>query len=684
MRKLYIPTTTFNFNNILSSESISPKAYYERRGFGYKRWMEIPENNVDNVVLLYDEAFAFERPISDIEDHPMLIEFETDKDYPQVAEGVYYSDSTIYFSPWNTRFIFFCEKDKMITLSLSDSSLETKMLPIYKGKLVVETYTPKTTNQHLEVCIPLCEEGIEYDFRLNKMKGLLYGYYIGVRLSSTSELVEKYNSLQELYNIFSSVLSSENHSPTIIQEDRMIYLISEIQKDIPYIKYLEGQLGDSKNVIAVIDKLESMGVRFPGYVGQRFLRDAIINGTSDNNFAINWVKEYFSQLKQLEKKSRVYLSANSEEIIVSDLYLSKIANLSQKDAELVKVWINNVLIKKEFNGNTGSYKEQLSDEITLATREILQSDWESDPIRQQLNSMRKYIRGQEVDFLWSNGIASSISAVLAKGNDWEQLYSFLKSKSLYDYRLAFAFYGELIGFANLTRDFTDHLLNSSDRNYVAEVYKEFMGQLLGIESIISNQQKEGSCIMSNGTENRTRLKVEASLSSDGFEQLINNLISICKGASLDKHLYETYYKKYGLTYDFLSAIKEDKHFGRGKGVQKTIVKELERILKVSKGQTSKKQSVIGQQTILFDIDIIHRMNCFSGLSEKVKKRLLDNWNYTVKKNGYMTDEQIKHFVNLCKKEGRESEHHKELFNIFTDDLAKEFMREIKNEDLWRQ
>ena len=74
MKKLYIPTSTLNFNNILSSESISPKAFYAIRGFGYSRWQEVEENNQENVVLLYEEPFEFTRPASDVEDHPMLVE----------------------------------------------------------------------------------------------------------------------------------------------------------------------------------------------------------------------------------------------------------------------------------------------------------------------------------------------------------------------------------------------------------------------------------------------------------------------------------------------------------------------------------------------------------------------------------------------------------------------------------
>lgn len=55
IQKYYIPTTTLNLNNILSSESISPKAFYAARGFGYSSWESIPENDVDNAIILYGQ-----------------------------------------------------------------------------------------------------------------------------------------------------------------------------------------------------------------------------------------------------------------------------------------------------------------------------------------------------------------------------------------------------------------------------------------------------------------------------------------------------------------------------------------------------------------------------------------------------------------------------------------------------
>lgn len=135
MKKLYIPTSTLNFNNILSSESISPKAFYSVRGFGYSRWQDVEENANENVTLLYEQPFSFTRPKSDLEDHPMLVEIITDKDFQMLDNGVLYCDFTIYLSPWRTRFIFFSEQDRRVVLSMSESSLETKMLGLYQRQL---------------------------------------------------------------------------------------------------------------------------------------------------------------------------------------------------------------------------------------------------------------------------------------------------------------------------------------------------------------------------------------------------------------------------------------------------------------------------------------------------------------------------------------------------------------------
>ena len=64
--KLYIPTSTLNFNNIMSSESISPVSFYDKRKYGYKRFEKVEPNNFDNIIILYNKY-----PIFDIYDNKL-------------------------------------------------------------------------------------------------------------------------------------------------------------------------------------------------------------------------------------------------------------------------------------------------------------------------------------------------------------------------------------------------------------------------------------------------------------------------------------------------------------------------------------------------------------------------------------------------------------------------------------
>lgn len=490
MRKLYIPTSTFNFNNILSSESISPKAFYERRGFGYSRWLEIPENGNLNNIILYEQPFEFNRPESETEDHPMLIEIETDENFKLVADGIYCCDHTIYLSPWTTKFIFFSEQDKRVTLSLSDSSLETKLIRIYEKQLVIGKY-PKNTNSVPSDCdVPFNPEAITNDYRLNKMKGLLYGYYIGAMLSTSVSLTKKHNILSELQDIFSAVLSSENNIPTVAQEERMKVLLRQLQRTPSWYQRLLKCCGNDETLTnKLINGLRGDGVTFPdaGINKEQILY--MLSSKKDDkedNRALVWLKDEQNKLKRQIQKERSLLMPADKEIVTVNLSLKELSDTAISDAKenlMIKAWINEVISNDYYNGNISSCKEKLSDEVTKKAKELYNESWDGSPMKSMLNDMRRYVRGQENNMSWNNYVIASIASVLAKGNDWEQLLSFMKSKSISDYRLAFAFYGELNGFANLTRDFTDNIFNLDDKNYIAGVYQEIDEQLLGCKHV---------------------------------------------------------------------------------------------------------------------------------------------------------------------------------------------------------
>jgi len=50
---LFIPVHINNFNNIFSTGSISPPAFYQRRSFGYSRYVNHYMSPFNNITLAY-------------------------------------------------------------------------------------------------------------------------------------------------------------------------------------------------------------------------------------------------------------------------------------------------------------------------------------------------------------------------------------------------------------------------------------------------------------------------------------------------------------------------------------------------------------------------------------------------------------------------------------------------------
>lgn len=478
--KYYIPTSSLNFNNILSTESLSPKSFYEKRGFGYSRWFSVEENCIAHLTLLYGAPHMFNRPKSDIEDHPMLIEIDTDEEFPEVVEGVYYTDRTIYLNPWQTKFIFFSEKDKTIAMSMSDSSLETKLVRLYQRKIYVHQFDGTYPIIQKDSVVPVgnIDKLVEEDYIINKMKGLLYGYYIGANLSSLKEDVRKLDALREILNIFSSVLSSYDKVPSSIQRSKLNELFDYLDSQQPIYSELEKEIGSRQ----LVDRVFSVFKRH-GYVFTAIDRSELIyglQGDSENNKSVIWVNREIDRQKALMASSRIMLNPDDAEIIVSskDKVFAPKTISDNLMSNLFVGWVNDVLCSKAFNGKINSIKELLSDEITKTAKNIIGAEWENSPIRTYLNQLRRHVRGEEFNQTWDNGVLSSISSVLIKGDDWEQLLNFMQSKGMNDYRIAFAMYGVLNGFANMTRDFTDLLL-TKESSYLSKVYRKMYGQLLG-------------------------------------------------------------------------------------------------------------------------------------------------------------------------------------------------------------
>lgn len=637
MKKYYIPTSTLNFNNILSSESISPKAFYSIRGFGYPRWTEVEENNNKNVIMLYSQPFSFVRPKSDMEDHPMLVEIVTDESFPMVSDGIFICDHTIYLSPWRTRFIFFSPQNKLVALSLSDSSLETKMLTLYSQRLLVQDFPLKEVGV-LEISKPLNKEAVEHDFRINRMKGFLYGYYIGALLSNSLEIVKRANILQELRNIFFSILSTESRIPTILQQEKLENLFNEIQKSNPIVSYLQSIKKESACVEKIISDLTELGVVFPSKVNSvENIIQSLKYATDGNNYALDWLNGEEQKLNQLEQRNRTPLQVSAEEVVMVDNSLSKISNSylrEDNERALVRAWCNEVFALKEYNGKVSTFAESLSDEVTRKAKAVYGDSWEDSYSKSVLNQMRRYVRAQESNISWKDDLFSSIAAVIAKGSDWEQLRKFMQSKMMSDYKIAFAFFGELNGFANLTRDFTDVLFAHKDRNYVALVYKEIYGQLHGEDPSLNNE----NTILSDGRP-QSNDKDTTEKTNESLRVKIETIIKAHPKTSLSEKDKEIIKRTLNIVQDedsFIDMI--GKEVGNPKsGIFKYIKKEL----KPKKEQTKIEDAPIDQKKIPKEASL------FGYITNGVSKLLESDTTDRKKSYSIINDTNAVKILNSC-------------------------------------
>ena len=698
MRKFYIPTSTLNFNNILSSESISPKAFYEKRQFGYSRWMTIPENPFNNAIVLYDSLCYFERPESEIEDHPMLIEILFDENELQRTESFWYSDHTIYLSPSTTNFYFYSGREMTITKSMSESSLETKLTYLYRFRLKLIQQMPDvvydTNVLSQEPCV-LNEGAIASDIRTNKMKGLLYGYYIGALLSSDTDSVRYLKVLREIHNIFAAILSSFEKRPTHYQNERLDTLF----------EYLNEQSEDFINVYNIVDKDKHKTKQLLQYFKSKwnvprnfedkssylfYLQSAKEQeGQNESeNYAITWIKSKISRAKHDMKQKRHLQQPSADEIVVSGNNLFSLSNQYLAGDDIAKRFcmaLFNETLLQNTNGKISTYKEELATNITLKAKDVYQELWDNSATRAYLNDLRRQVGGEDFKHEWSNGLLPSIAADVIAGDDWEKLLAFMQGKEMTDYKLAFAIYGVLNGFANLTRDFTD-LLYEQDSKYVWIVYQTFHKMLFGKELTDKLEFHDFKPeVTPNKIEEQDARQIEDSKTTipTSVESLSNELVQLFQShPKYKKEKHENYCKQ--IVDDNLTNLDEIRNLSTKRDGWVSIVDEIKKQRLQINGSPKKQRFQRIESPTLFQT----QPNSQFPLSDSIKylpldaqKRIQANWQFTAMGFLYMSDDHINFFVNLCKKEGRgEGKHNDSHFlkGLFDETLARQIYEELKN------
>ena len=626
MKRYYIPTSSLNFNNILSSESISPYAFYERRTFGYHRWTKTPENPNDNATVLYPALKNFIRPTSDLEDHPMVIEvWLPDKEVDAMtAHGeLRLCDHTIYLTPFSSKFIFFKQADKDIALSLSASSIETKYADLYSRSRIIVAQPSDQEYENLGNLlpdVPLNNNAITFDTAINKMKGLLFGFYIGHLLSTDDASIRKINKYRKVRDIFAAILSSIDREPTPLQRETLREIFSSIS---PLYHDFMDEVKDRNIVLRLINIIRKRLYSSPLDNNLEELLNGLkkkdYNDIDRTNPSMEWINDKISSVNKEMRQKATVLSVENPQIIVGQCKLIDVKDstyVNGVDKQLFISWVNDIFTSSNYNGKISTFNADLSDEITRKAKEIFSSNgqWDDSKARVTLNNLRRHIRGSEFEYSWSNDLYSAIAAVLTNGDDWQKLLLFMQGKEMTDYRIPFAIYGVLNGFAGLPRDFTDNMFLCNGK-YLESIYEEFYGELF--DKKLPREEKVGgketlniivdSRVLS-GNETTTKAPVShiqekensSMQQSMEFEVFFEELTQKLKSAQMDKKFYEQYFNQFGMTEQFLDALIEDKNINKGKGIHAGARKFIESKIKSKDKEKKLRISKNSKQAELFD------------------------------------------------------------------------------------
>lgn len=554
--KLYIPTCTLNFNNIFSTESISPASFYAKRGFGNKRYYRVEANDLDNVILLYSKYPHYHVENEDMENTPLVIEIETE-DYkenqfvPVTKKDdveVFASNSTIYLNPFRCRVFFESYQDLQSVLTKAEQSLENKYSKLYRASLVVRQeksdfstnlFTPKdyfdwkpSFKADADQISPVNSND---DLHIDRVKGCIICYLIGANLSISKETSRLKLLSRKMKNTLSAIVNSPNRRPTDLQDETLMAYVREFNE--LYAKVDENSIYNEKLILSRLvspstglDVATLKNVLKDLRLEDAFYRSLNLRPTYDANDLYNCL--YSSTLPITD-------SYNNETKRLFDairkVELQELAQSTKKDIKkLITVQDGKIKVIDELVGKgkfyatllnsliEGDYKKFMQEKGTEEALSIafvggaklkgyMENEWEGSSYQAYINGLLLNMqKGESFDiFSLDNEIMQSFAVFCQKGEDIDRLNDYMLQCGFSDYRFALGIYGATRGFAALPKTFTSSLINAS-KDYYVDFYAKLHELLFGFNlsnltlPVISNSSSVSlSCVIpSNEIESK--------------------------------------------------------------------------------------------------------------------------------------------------------------------------------------
>lgn len=486
--KLYIPTSSQNFNSIMSSESISPAAFYEHRNFGMSRFVRVVANNLSDRIALYDCVPQFEIPVSDEDNFPIFIEIQTncyddEMFYASEIEGVYYCDRTIYITPFHCKFYFLSEGNYRTVYSGQTRSLTTKMtrlygnsfyglhasVPVRRYEYSLLTNSGKDFSSH-----------ISFDRRVNKLKGFYLAYLIGVMNDLTPAFVRLYHLVNQVSDTLASSFAGAYQ--TINQSVQIDFLYEEINKCLK-------EISNEEQLIDAALQNESEKHSLVGNL-RLFLQS--------HGWFLDWKKQMrIPETYQIRPFVKSYLDGDSEQDAVDNYIKDIMYNIAlmrgvkyPEDRELPTICQGTLthvpeqgflnfafteLLQEIYNGRDFvDSRYQFSLSLIKQYKSIVSED-EFNVVRSYANALNKNLNEHESFDINSIDIEDwrAFAAFCQKGDcdDFGKLEDYMIKSEIGTLHKGFALAGLVFGYADMPKTFTKTLTYDANVDFILSSYR---------------------------------------------------------------------------------------------------------------------------------------------------------------------------------------------------------------------
>lgn len=712
--KFYITTSSLNIDNILQSESILPISHYAQRLSGYKSFEQLDELRSFNAIVLFKYPVRFSINDKGRYNFPVLIEFEDDAqtiDFckNEIQDGVCLCSHTLNLTPTNCRIFFFSEQEYKTTLVNTQSN---KSIKYYKEYTILQDATildlkPFPILKPIKPCdIEIYKEGV-----IDKQKGVLFAYILGGVKSINHDLAVQLRLEQEIYNILTSL--SANSSFFTSFSSKLFKLLDE------YKKVDETE----KKSVALFD------ANFKKLLGKRFyfLKECFIGVLKQINCwdyvfdalckrwrcsflpaisMLNARTDFLKLRSDIETRTAYAVNAWQKEqppSTMDDISIKGntvvIAGASLINAVISYIIRNEQTPQTLYANRKNFYMGAMKEVVSILKEQMGETYWESSKEREYVNNLHAFIIEPTFHFEINsidNIQLKSIAAFILKGQSYNDCVTLCKMNDFEDYRYVLSMWGALCGYMEMNKETLSSILNMSTYSNVYEkLYGKSMGiltsQNVGIESCnISKFSKEKLSFILNAVkyeQDITQLvdKIESFSMPlhECFEEAIKEVLP--KKATKQKELAILALKIYQNTenYDALYSLLDTAKISK-KPLSKNIKKCILEKYGYSKGKTVKNRTKETDVPSLFPEinkqgkNQLPNISSFAGFGEKVIRRLEQNWSFTESKHPSDKKEHIRHFINLCKKEGKDGNANgtTSLTSVFTEDIAHQVEEEL--------